>query len=66
MPKCTAELYSTSFSSSIVLFPIFIVLIALFESTSTAELAVNVPAVWSILSLKDLPPITLTEEPSPI
>ena len=40
--------------------------IALLLSTRTAELAVSVPSVWSILSLKDLPPRTFTVEPSPM
>ena len=40
--------------------------IALLESTISAELAVKVPALWSIRSLNALPPISLTEEPSPI
>ena len=50
----------------VALLPILRSSIALFESTTTAELAVNVPAVWSIRSLNALPPISLTEEPSPI
>ena len=40
--------------------------IALLASTIIAELAVSVPAEWSILSLKDLPPMTSEPEPSPI
>ena len=38
----------------------------MFESTTTAELAVSVPATWSNISEKYCPPITLTELPSPM
>ena len=40
--------------------------IALLASTIIAELAVSVPAVWLIFSIKDLPPMTSEPEPSPI